>query len=78
VVASDIGRMGAIVRATGCGIAVPPDDAEAHARALSGLLEDAVTAARLGAAGRRAFLDGLSFEREARALTSFYAEVVGP
>ena len=32
------GRMGAMVRAAGCGLVVPPDDVEAHAAALTRLL----------------------------------------
>jgi hypothetical protein len=32
----------------------------------------------MGAAGRAAFLDGLGFEPQARALTSLYAEVLEP
>jgi hypothetical protein len=31
----------------------------------------------MGAAGRQAFLDGMAFENEADALTSFYEEVLG-
>jgi glycosyltransferase involved in cell wall biosynthesis len=77
VVASDLPRMAAIVRSTGCGIVVPADDPHAHAAAIRRLLEDPELARAMGAAGRRAFLDGLTFEREADALTSFYAEVLG-
>jgi hypothetical protein len=75
VVASDLGRMGAIVRAAGCGVVVPPDDPAAHAAALERLLSGG-EAERMGAAGRAAFLDGLGFEPQARALTSFYAEIL--
>ena len=78
VVASDLGRMGAMVRDAGCGLVVPPDDAEAHAAALERLLSDGGDAARMGAAGREAFVAGLGFESQARALTSLYAEVLGP
>jgi glycosyltransferase involved in cell wall biosynthesis len=78
VVAGDLGRMSAIVRATGCGIVVPPDDPDAHAAALDRLLGPGDEAARMGAAGRAAFLDGLGFEPQARALTSLYAEVLEP
>ena len=78
VVASDLGRMGAIVRAAGCGVVVPPADVEAHAAALDRLLGDGDEAARMGAAGRAAFLDGLGFESQARALTSLYEEILGP
>ncbi len=48
VVASDLGRMGAMVRAAGCGLVVPPADAAAHAAALD------APAARSGG-GRRAW-----------------------
>jgi glycosyltransferase involved in cell wall biosynthesis len=77
VVASDLGRMGAIVRAAGCGLVVPPDDAAAHAEALERLLGGDGEAAAMGAAGRAAFLEGLGFEPQARALTSLYAEILG-
>jgi hypothetical protein len=76
VVASDLGRMGAMVRAAGCGLVVPPDDAAAHAAAIDGLLGDPALAARMGDAGRAAFVDGLGFEAQARALTSLYAGVL--
>ena len=56
---------------------VPPDDAEAHAAALTRLLADPAEAGRLGAAGRAAFLEGLGFEVQARGLTALYAEVLG-
>ena len=77
VVASDLPRMAAIVRSTGCGIVVPHDDPAAHAAAIRELLENPALAREMGEAGRRAFLEGLTFEREARALTSFYSEVLG-
>jgi glycosyltransferase involved in cell wall biosynthesis len=78
VVASDLGRMGAIVREAGCGLVVPPADPGAHAAALGRLLSDDGDAARMGAAGREAFLAGLGFEAQARALTSLYAELLAP
>lgn len=78
VVASDLGRMGPMVRAAGCGIVVPPDDPEAHAEAIDRLLGDPGLAARMGAGGRAAFVDGLGFEHQARALTTLYAGILGP
>jgi hypothetical protein len=78
VVASDLGRMGRMVREAGCGLVVAPDDARAHADALTLLLADPDEAARLGALGRAAFLEGLSFEREAMALVDLYARVLEP
>ncbi len=77
VVASNLGRMSAVVRESGCGLLVPPDDPVAHADALTELLTDDAQARERGAAGRRAFETGLSFEREADALTSFYSDVLG-
>jgi glycosyltransferase involved in cell wall biosynthesis len=76
VVASDFGRMGAIVRQSGCGILVPAADPAAHAAAIDRLLGNRELAAEMGAAGRRAFDAGLSFERQADRLTSLYAEVL--
>jgi glycosyltransferase involved in cell wall biosynthesis len=76
VVASDLGRMGAMVRAAGCGLVVPPDDPAGHAAALDRLLSGPEEAARMGEAGRRAFVDGLGFEVQARGLTALYDEVL--
>jgi len=76
VVASDLPRMAAIVRSTGCGIVVPANDPAAHAAAIRRLLDDPALARDMGAAGRRAFEEGLAFEHEADALTAFYAEVL--
>ena len=75
VVASDFGRMAAIVRRSGCGILVPADDPTAHAAAIDRLFGDPELARQMGAAGRRAFEDGLSFEAQADRLTRLYAEV---
>lgn len=76
VVASDLGRMGPIVRSSGCGIVVPADDPRAHADAISRLLADPAEAAARGAAGRRAFEEGLAFENEAARLVAFYASTL--
>ncbi|HJZ62134.1 MAG TPA: glycosyltransferase [Miltoncostaeaceae bacterium] len=77
LVASDLTRTATIVRAAGCGIVVPDRDPAAHAAALTRLLEDPETAARMGAAGRRAFLERMTFGREAARLVAFYAELLG-
>jgi glycosyltransferase involved in cell wall biosynthesis len=76
VVASDFGRMAAIVRQSGCGILVAPGDPAAHAAAIDRLFGDTRLAVELGAAGRRAFDAGLSFEIQADRLTSLYAQVL--
>ncbi len=76
VVASDFGRMAAIVRRAGCGLLVPADDPAAHAAAIDRLFDEPALADRMGAAGRRAFDAGLSFETQADRLTSLYGEVL--
>jgi glycosyltransferase involved in cell wall biosynthesis len=78
VVASNFGRMASIVRRSGCGILVPPDDPAAHAAAIDTLFGDPIMADRMGAAGRRAFEEGLSFEQQADRLTELYAEILTP
>ncbi len=76
VVASDLPLMASIVRRTGCGLVVSADDPHAHADALRRLLTEPGLAARMGAAGRRAFLDGLSFEVQAAKLVGLYEEIL--
>src|SRR5262249_56009942 len=76
-VGSDLGRTATMVGAAGCGIVVPDRGRAAHAAALTRLLEDPETAARMGAAGRRAFLERMTFGREAARLVAFYAELLG-
>lgn len=75
VVASDVGVLAAIVRREGCGLVVPPDDPEAHARALARLLIDADEARRLGGRGRRAVAARYTWEAEAKRLLELYAEL---
>jgi glycosyltransferase involved in cell wall biosynthesis len=76
VVTSDLPRAAALVRAAGCGLVVPAADPGAHAAALARLLTDPAAARRMGAAGRRAFLAGMTFEAESRRLVAFYDEVL--
>jgi hypothetical protein len=76
VVVSDLPRQAALVRAAGCGLVVPPDDPDAHAAALTRLLSDADAAREMGAAGRQAFLDGMTFEGEARRLVALYDDIL--
>jgi glycosyltransferase involved in cell wall biosynthesis len=75
VVASDVGVSAAIVRREGCGLVVPPDDPEAHARALARLLSDADAARTLGGRGRRAVAARYTWEAEAKRLLELYAEL---
>ncbi len=73
VVAVDAACLPEMIRASGGGVLVPPDDPPALADALAGLLEDAPRRAALGRAGR-AFAETLTWERAAehylRLLTS--------
>lgn len=77
LVASDLTRTAAIVRQAGCGLVVPFDDPAAHARAIGDLLRDPDRARRMGAAGRAAFLDRMTFEAEAAKLVALYAAITG-
>jgi glycosyltransferase involved in cell wall biosynthesis len=75
VVASDFGFMAAIVRGSNCGLLVPPDDPEAHARALARLLTNRAEARALGENGRRAVHAHYSWEVESAHLLNLYADL---
>lgn len=75
LVASDLTRTAAIVGQADCGLIVAHDDPAAHAAAITALLRDPARAARLGAAGRAAFLDHMTFEGEAAKLVALYGEL---
>lgn len=75
LVASDLTRTAAIVGQAGCGLIVPHDDPAAHAAAITELLREPERAARMGAAGRAAFLEHMTFEGEAAKLVALYAEI---
>ncbi len=77
LVASDLRRTATIVRQADAGIVVPADEPVAHARALSELLAAPDRAAEMGANGRRAFLDHMTFEHEASKLVDLYARLTG-
>ncbi len=77
VVTSDLRRTAAMVRQAGSGLVVPYDDPAAHAAALTDLLRDPRRAAELGAAGRAAFAQRMTFEGEAAKLVDLYARLTG-
>ena len=77
LVASNLTRTAAIVGQAGCGLIVSDDDPASHAAALTELLRDPDRAARMGAAGRAAFLERMTFEGEAAKLVALYGEVAG-
>ena len=77
LVASNLTRTAAIVGQAGCGLIVPHDDPGAHAAALTELLRDPVRAAQMGALGRAAFLERMTFDGEAAKLVALYGEIAG-
>lgn len=72
VVASDLGYMARIVRASGGGLLAPPGDAAAHAAALTRLLTDESVARRMGAAGRQAVRERYTWAAEGEKLVRLY------
>jgi glycosyltransferase involved in cell wall biosynthesis len=75
VVASDFGFMAEIVREADCGLLVPEDDPEAHARALARLLTRPEEARAMGARGRQAVQERYSWEAESARLLALYADL---
>jgi glycosyltransferase involved in cell wall biosynthesis len=78
VVASSIGYIAEIVRSSGGGVLVPPDNTGAHADALAALLEDPERARRLGEAGRAAVRDRYTWAPEGQKLIALYRELLSP
>ncbi len=76
VVVSDVGELGSIVRAEGCGAVVPPADVAAHMAALRELARDPQRRSALGARARQAFERGYVWEREEERFVQWYGELV--
>lgn len=76
VVASAVGGIPEAVLPGRTGCLVPPADAQALTRALASLLEDPAARTRLGAAGRRRYLDCFSFARQRAATLDVYRSLV--
>lgn len=76
VVASEIGYIAEIVRASGCGVLVPPGDAAAHAAALAALLTDPERARALGEAGRAAVRGRYTWAGEGERLVRLYRRLL--
>lgn len=77
VVASDFPLWQEIVAETGAGFVVPPEDAEAVAKAARWLLENPAEAAVMGRRGRRAVRERYSWQTEASTLRALYAALTG-
>ncbi|MEX0692261.1 MAG: glycosyltransferase family 4 protein [Gemmatimonadales bacterium] len=72
VVASDVGGLGDLVRASGAGLLVPPGDVQALAHALGTMLDDPERAEQMGAAGRRYAQTALGWDAIAEQTLSVY------
>lgn len=72
VIASDFPLWREIVVDTKAGICIDPESPEAIAAAVRTLLDDPVTAANMGGAGRQAVLSTYNWPNEAAKLTRFY------
>lgn len=75
IIATDVGYQAEIVRASGAGILVPPNDPVALAQAIVRLWQDSALRNDLAKRGREAFVAKYSWENEAKKLVQFYAEV---
>lgn len=75
VVASRVGGIPEVVADGETGLLVPPEDAGALAAAIRRLLEDPVTARRMGEAGRQRVAERYSAERTANLTASLYEEL---
>lgn len=76
VVASQLGFIAKIVEETGCGLLVPPSDAQAHADAICYLLDHPDEAAAMGDRGKRAVLDSYNWSHEEKKLLDFYRQIL--
>jgi glycosyltransferase involved in cell wall biosynthesis len=76
VVASDYGEGAEVVKNENCGLLVPLEDPEAHARAISLLLSDGCLARDLGERGREAFKERYTWESQAVKLGQFYRRLL--
>jgi glycosyltransferase involved in cell wall biosynthesis len=72
VVASDIGYIATIVRESGCGLLVPPDDVQGNVKALVALIEEPERAHRMGVAGRAAVRNRYTWAPEGQRLVALY------
>lgn len=76
IVATDVGRMGELVRQYNAGLVVPPDDIEAHALALERLLTDGASARRAAEASLEAGKH-FTFRSELLSLLDLYNRCLG-
>lgn len=76
IVASDFPLWREVIEGSGCGICVPPTDAEAAGAAIASLLDDPDFAQAMGAQGRRAVEEQYNWKREETALVGLYEQLL--
>jgi glycosyltransferase involved in cell wall biosynthesis len=77
IIASDFPLWRQLVVETGCGLCVPPEDADAVAEAIEWILGHPADAEEMGRRGQALVRDEMNWEREAVSLTSLYARLLG-
>lgn len=75
VVATNLQRVGEVIQKVGCGILVPPGDAQAMAEAIAWLLEHPAEAHAMGDLGRQAILQTYNWNSEEQRLLQFYCRL---
>ena len=76
-VASDFPHTADVIRKSGCGILVPPENVDGFVQAISRLLQHPEEARRMGMAGRAAFLERFNWESHEPKLRALYQEAIG-
>jgi glycosyltransferase involved in cell wall biosynthesis len=78
VVVSDLPGLNDVVRATGCGVVVPPGDPRALARAVREMVYSEVEPEEMGKRGRAAVLGQYSWDARAGATDAVLRRVLSP
>jgi glycosyltransferase involved in cell wall biosynthesis len=77
VLSADYPHRRAVIDEANCGLAVPPEDAEAHADAILWLRDHPDEARTMGERGRAMVLDHYTWESEQSRLLDFYTSLLG-
>ena len=77
VIASDFPVWRKIIEGAGCGLLVDPDDTDAIVAAMDWIIDNPEKAQAMGDRGRRAVVEQLNWDAEAKTLTDFYRERLG-
>jgi glycosyltransferase involved in cell wall biosynthesis len=76
VISSDFPVWRKIVEGAGCGLLVDPGDTDAIAGAMQWILDNPEEAQAMGDRGRRAVVDQLNWDVEAKTMSDFYRDVL--